>query len=195
MIDKELLGLLSVLCTIIGEGAYFWSIWKGRSRPHAFSWIIWGLLTGIAFFAQLGKGAGAGAWATGLTSATCLTGAILAFFWGEKDIRKSDAVAFACGLTAIPLWYFTRDALNAVVVATAVEAFAFYPTIRKSWHKPHEELAFAYFLDTIKYSLSILAMEKYSLTAVLYPAFIITIQSAFVTMLLYRRMVLARITK
>jgi hypothetical protein len=194
MSGKEILGLFSILLSVVGHGAYFWSIWKKRTKPHAFSWIIWSLLTGIGFFAQLSKGAGAGAWAMGYTSVACMAGAILALFWGEKDIRKSDVVAFVGGLSAIPLWYFTKDPLNAVIVIVVVEVFAFYPTIRKSYFKPHEELAFAYVIDVIKYIISLFAMEQRSFTAELYPLFIIVFQSAFVAMLFYRR-ALKRVTR
>jgi hypothetical protein len=88
------------------------------------------------------------------------------------------------------LWHFTDDPLNAVFVITAVEIFAFYPTFRKSWFKPHQELAFAYIMDALKYVVSFWAMESYSLTALLYPVFIVALQSVFIAMLLWRRRVL-----
>jgi len=195
MSEKDFLGLLAVAFSLTGHCAYFWSVYRKRTKPHAFSWIIWSLLTGIGFFAQIAKGAGPGAWAMGVTSVGCIVGAILGLFWGEKDIRKSDVIAFLGGLSAIPLWYFTRDPLSAAIVITIVEIFAFYPTFRKSYFKPHEELAFAYAIDVAKYAITLFAMKQYSLAALLYPIFIIVFQSGFVAMLLYRRATLARVTK
>jgi hypothetical protein len=195
MSEKEIFGFLSVALSLVGHGAYYWSVWRWRTKPHVFTWTIWGLITGIAFFAQISKDAGSGSWAMGATSLACFGGAVLGLFWGEKDIRKSDMIAFFGALSAIPIWYYTKDALNAVIVVIIVEIFAFYPTFRKSYSKPHEELAFSYIVDILKYIISILAMEQYSLTTTLYPLFIIVIQSLFVFMLFYRRAALARVTK
>ena len=192
MLSKELLGVLSIAFAVVANGIYFWSVLKGRTRPHAFSWIIWGLITGVTFFAQLSGGAGSGAWAMGVTSIICFVGAFLAVLKGERDIKKSDLAAFFGALAAILLWYFTSDPLNAVVVACAVEMLAFYPTYRKSWNKPHDELAFTYSVDTVKQVISLFAMETYSVTTVLYPAAIIVIQGGFIVMLLWRRAVLSQ---
>lgn len=195
MSEKELIGFLSVTVFIGGEAIYVWSIYHGRTRPHVFSWIVWGLLTGVAFFAQRVEAAGAGAWAAGVTSVVCLFIAVVALFKGEKTITKSDTVAFVCGLTSIPIWRATGNPLYAVLIVSAAEVFAFYPTIRKSWRKPWEEPAIPYALDMVKYILSLLAMENYSLTAVFYPYFVSAVQIFFIAMLIYRRRVLARVTK
>ncbi len=192
MLSKELLGVLSIAIAVVANGIYFWSVLKGRTRPHAFSWIIWGLITGVTFFAQLSAGAGSGAWAMGVTSIICFIGAFLAVLKGEREIKTSDLVAFFGALAAILLWYFTSDPLNAVIVACGVEMLAFYPTYRKSWSKPGEELAFTYSVDTVKQVISLLAMENYSVTTVLYPSAIILIQGSFIVMLLARRRILSR---
>jgi hypothetical protein len=83
METKTILGVISVTLGVIGNGAYFRSAWKKHTKPHAFSWIIWSLLAGIGFFAQITKQAGAGAWALGATSILCFIGAVISLFWGE----------------------------------------------------------------------------------------------------------------
>ena len=187
MHDKELISLLAVAIFIGSETYYLWSVYKGQTRPHIFSWVVWGLLTGVAFFAQRAASAGAGTWVTGVTSVICFAIAVLALFKGEKNITKSDVVAFFCGLVSIPVWCVTGDPLYAVFTVSAAEIFAFYPTIRKSWLRPWEEPAVPYALDGLKYALSLLAMENFSITAVFYPFFVIGVQALFVGMLLYRR--------
>ena len=92
---KIILGAVAVVINFIGYVPYFRDIFRGATKPHVFSWFVWGLVTGIVFFAQLAKGGGAGAWVTGLSSFFCLVIACLAFFRGEKEITKRPLLIFS----------------------------------------------------------------------------------------------------
>lgn len=49
---KELLAAAAIALTFAMFVPYIRSIHQGRTKPHAFSWIIWSLGTLIVFFAQ-----------------------------------------------------------------------------------------------------------------------------------------------
>lgn len=95
---KTLLGLIATIIGLIGYVPYFRDIFKNKTKPHLFSWLILGLLTVIAFVAQVVEGGGAGAWVTGFTAAICFIVAALALFKGEKNITKSDWFCFVGAL-------------------------------------------------------------------------------------------------
>ena len=78
--NREFLGTLSVLIGIVGYIPYFRGIFSGRTKPHAFSWLVWAVLTATGFFIQLSEGGGAGSWALGLSSIACTTIFFLALF-------------------------------------------------------------------------------------------------------------------
>ncbi len=82
MTSSEILGALAVTIGMIGYAPYLWSIFKGRTKPHLFSWFIWGVLTAIAFAIQISEGAGAGAWVTGITAAVCFLITALSIKYG-----------------------------------------------------------------------------------------------------------------
>jgi len=84
--SKELFGYLSVVFASVGYSTYIWSIVKGTTKPHAFSWGVWSILMAIIFFAQLSKGAAAGAWVTGYSAAICVVITVFAILRGEKNI-------------------------------------------------------------------------------------------------------------
>jgi hypothetical protein len=63
----------------------------------------------------------------------------------------------------------------------------FYPTFRKSFHKPHEENALSYWLNAVKWLLSIFALKTFSLTTALYPISWVLMNSLFLLMLHWRR--------
>jgi hypothetical protein len=74
---------------------------------------------------------------------------------------------------------------------TVTDLLAFYPTFRKSYHKPHEEGAFPFFMNALKFMLSLLALENFTLTTALFPGMVTIVNFFFVGLLLWRRRVLA----
>ncbi|HUY68234.1 MAG TPA: hypothetical protein VMV79_02920 [Alphaproteobacteria bacterium] len=189
MIAKEWLGGVAVVIGFAGYGPYFLSVWRGATKPHAFSWIVWSLLSLIAFFAQASRGAGPGAWTTGANALFCFTVAMCGVFYGEREITRGDWLSFLAALAALPLWYVTADPLWAVIWITAIDMSAFYPTVRKSWLKPHEENLSPYIGDATAFALAFCVLGHYSLVTVMTPLFVVTANGAFVGMSLWRRRV------
>ncbi len=192
MTPKDMLGLLSLLLSVVSYVPYVRSIFVANTKPHAFTWLVWGTVMAIAFFAQLSDKAGAGSWSTGLSAAFCLGIGIIALFRGEKHITRGDWIAFLTTLVAIPLWVVTSDPLWSVLLVTAIDAIAYYPTFRKSYAKPDEELAFKYVLTVIRYLFSLLALEHYTVVTSVYQFVSIAMEAGIVIMLLWRRAVLRR---
>lgn len=189
MMNQELIGLLAAFIGLYAYWPYLRDIFRGKTRPHVFSWGIWGILTSIAFAAQINEGAGAGAWVTGLFAVFTLTIFALAFKYGEKAIARGDWAMLAGALLAIPLWLLTRDPLWSVILVCGIDVLAFIPTFGKSWRKPHEETLQTYALCALSFFLSLFALETLNLTTILYPATLVGTNMAFVMMVLWQRKV------
>ncbi len=187
---KDFLGFLSIALTLVGYVPYFHSIFKKRTKPHLFSWIIWGTVNAIAFAGQWSHGGGAGSWAAGFTALLSFGVVGLSTVWGEKNITKSDVVAFTGALAAIALWYFTNDPLGAVCLATFIDILGCYPTIRKSYNKPHEEPLFSWVICSLRSVLSLFALGQYSLVTTIYPIAMIFTNGGLALMLFWRRAIL-----
>ncbi|MDR3424071.1 MAG: hypothetical protein P4M13_03200 [Alphaproteobacteria bacterium] len=185
--SKEGLGAIAGILSVVGYTPYIRDIIRQKTRPHLFSWIIWTLLAGIVFFAQIAKGAGPGAWTTGTATVMCVAIILLTLKHGDKTRTKSDWVFFFLGLAAIPLWRLTDSPALAVVLVTAIDYVAFVPTFRKSWHKPHEETLFAYFISAVKNGISLFALQSFSLATALFPFAVGLINLVFVAMVFSRR--------
>jgi len=192
MISKEIFGLLSLVLSVVSYVPYVRSIFVANTKPHAFTWLVWGTVMAIAFFAQLSDKAGAGSWATGLSAAFCLGIGVIALFRGEKHVTRGDWIVFIITFLAIPLWVVTSDPLWSVLLVTVIDAVAYYPTFRKSFAKPDEELAFKYVLTVILYLFSLLALEHYTVVTSVYQFVSIFMELGIVIMLLWRRAVLKR---
>jgi hypothetical protein len=188
---KEYLGYISLVIAFSSYAPYIRSVLIKQTKPHVFSWIIWGVLTSIGFFAQYSKGAGPGAWATGFVACGCFIVALLAIKEGEKNITKGDTMMFIAALMAIPAWYFTKEPLTAVILITIIDAIGgYYPTLRKSYYNPLEEMMTTYVLGIIQIIISLCALENYSLTTMLYPVFVAFANGGLIVLVLWRRSVI-----
>jgi hypothetical protein len=184
---KMILGLAAVAVGLIGYWLYLRDIFRSKTRPHVFTWFVWSLMVGTAFFAQLARGGGAGAWVSGVAAVVCLFIAACAFWRGEKHITRLDWVCFIGALAGLALWKITADPLAAILVIIVVDALAFVPTIRKAFFKPEEETAGVYMASAIKYVFALAAIDSYNLTTWLYPAYLVMSNGGFVIMLCFRR--------
>lgn len=186
-VSKELLGGLAVAIGLFGYAFYVRGILQGKVKPHAFSWFVWGLLTAIAFVAQVAEGGGAGAWVTGVTALFSFGFAIVGLRASSRIfIAKSDWVFFVSALLAIPVWYLTGNPLWSVIIISVIDAVAFAPTFRKAFHHPETENGWTYVLSGLKFVVGLLALESLTWTTVLYPVSLVLANLAFVVMLVWR---------
>lgn len=185
---KELLAAAAVVLTFAMFVPYIRSIWQGRTRPHAFSWIVWALGTLVVFFAQLADRAGSGAWPIGVSGLISGYIAVLAYRRRcDTSITRTDWVFLAIAVAALPCWLLTSNPLLAVALLTGVDLAGFAPTFRFAFHHPHEERMGFYSLGALRNVLAIAALEHYSLTTVLFPAAVGVACVLFVVMVGYRR--------
>ncbi len=171
---------------------YFIGIYKGTTKPHSFSWFLWGILTVIAFVIQILNDAGPGAWVTGFTMIACLFIAACGIRHFHENVRPIDWGCLIFSLLAIPIWLITDEPILAVLMITLIDYVGTYPTIRKSWVAPETEVAQTYFLSSVKFIFSIFAMSDINFVNSFYPAALIVLNFSVVFLLLYRRKIIRR---
>lgn len=184
---RVLIGFLATFVALIGYIPYFKDIFAGKTKPHAFSWLVFGTITLIAFFGQLAGNGGPGTWVTGFSGLVSFTIFYLALKRGEKKIVQADWIALIGAFVAIALWLATKNPLLSVILVTIISIFGVFPTVRKSWIRPYSETSITYTLTGVKFLLGILALESFSLLTVLYPLILILMNWSFVGMLYLRR--------
>jgi hypothetical protein len=189
---NEWWALASVIFAVASYPPYIVSMLRGKTRPHVFSWLIWALLNTIAAFAQHAEGAGPGSWAMFFSAFICLTIALIALHSGEKKITRSDSASFIAALATIPLWLATSDPLWSVILIVIIDTVGgYYPTFRKSFSKPRQEDLACYVIANAKHICSLLAVNTVSVTTVLYPGWIVLMNTLFVAFALWRRRALS----
>ncbi len=190
---KLLLGFSATLLSICAFIPYIRSILRGTTRPHVFSWVIWGTSTFTVFLAQLSDNGGAGAWPIGVSGVITFYVAFLAYQKkGDSTITRMDWVFFVIAMSAIPAWYITANALTAVLLLTAIDLTGYAPTLRKAYHKPYEEQALMYVLMSVRNGLAILALEHYSWTTLTFLVATMAANGVVISLIGWRRVVVGR---
>lgn len=196
MYYREILSAVAFAITFIAFYPYIRSILKGSTRPHVFSWVIWGSTTFVVFLAQLEDDAGIGAWPIGVSGVITMFIALLAYLKRtDISITRTDWLFSISAMSSLPVWYLTADPLWAVIILTTVDVLGFGPTIRKTYAQPHSESLLFFALFVVRNLLVILALENVSVTTVLFPAVTAIACIVVLAVIIYRRRVLARSTK
>ena len=167
---------------------YLRSMALGQTKPHVFSWVIWGINTGVAFVAVLAEGGGAGAWVIGLSSVITLYVAAVAYLKrADVSITRLDWFFFISALLAMPLWWWMNDPLWAVILITSIELLGFAPTFRKCWYEPYSESVAFLAILTLRNALIVAALEQVTFVTLLFPVAMAGACLALIGMMLVRR--------
>lgn len=185
----EWFAILAIVIGMVSYGHYMFSIIWGKTRPHAFSWIIWCVASSVVFFAQNSDNAGVGAWVTVASALACGTIALMSLWRGERNITRSDWVMFLAAMGSIPLWYVTSDPMWSVILLASIDFMGIVPSIRKSWNNPHSETLVYYVLTVLKYVIAMIIMENVTVTTMLDPAVSVLEAGLFTVITICRRQI------
>lgn len=192
---KVLISFLAILLSFIGYFIYIRSILKGKTKPHAFSWFVWGVLTVIVLAAQFTAGAGFGIWITGFTALACFAIAALALKYDEISFPVIDWLCLIGAFIAIGFWVYMKDPMWAVVLITLADFITWIPTIRKAYVRPYWEHPVLFGMCAIKFFLSLFALTTFNLSTALYSIYLTIMNSAVVAMILIRRKQVSKLIK
>jgi hypothetical protein len=187
MLLRWIAGTVAILVGVVAYVPYLRKVAIGISRPHAFSWFVWGILTAIVFSGQIAGGAGIGASTTGLSVIVCFVIFALAISKGERDFPVFDWLCMIGAGLALLLWYLTDDPLLAIILITTIDLLAFVPTFRKAYFDPRGEPVLTFALSGLKFLIGLFALQELSAVTLIYPLAIVASNWVFVAMLVSRR--------
>jgi hypothetical protein len=186
-LSSQLIGIIAIIIGFAGYVPYLRDMFRGKTKPHLFSWIIWAILEFTSFGIQITNGAGAGAWVTFFSASVALLVIAYGFRYRKINIAKTDWICFFGAIISLVIWLVLHSPLLASIFLVLTDAFAFIPTYRKTWKSPHEETLFEYGMSSLKFIVAFFAFNHFTLANVLYPAYLIIANGSFVIFALYRR--------
>lgn len=165
---KQLFASIAVLLSIAGNVPYVIDIFKGRAKPHAYTWFVWSLVSGIVFFGQIAKGAGIGALPTASSELFTIFIFLLSLKFGYKNTSRADTFFLILALVAIIPWILTDDPTISVIIAVSIDVIAFIPTLCKTWYEPKTENGLLYGSNVVRHSLALFSLQAYNIATTLH---------------------------
>ena len=182
--------ILTVIATAIGVVAFFPYLrdtFSLKTKPHAYTWLIWAITQGTAVF---GIWHGGGGWgALNLTIGTLFVIVVFLFSikYGTKNITKSDTAILVAALSAIIIWWRLDQPLISVIMVSMIDVIGYIPSFRKSYQEPWSETLISWILFSASNIFAILALEEYNLLTVTYLAAITSANIALFLLCFFRR--------
>ncbi len=154
---------------VIAYIPYLIDMFKGKNKPHLYTWISIFLITAIIAYIQVISGSGVGA--IPIIIGVFIDAIILfyCFRFGTKDVVFMDKVCLAISIVGVISYLiFITQPIISLAIVTVAEVISFIPTVRKTRNDPYSESLTSYYLIMIKLILVLIALEKYNLLTVSY---------------------------
>jgi hypothetical protein len=183
----QFFGLVSGVLPVLGAIPYVRDILRRTTKPHRGSFLIWSVLGGIAFFAQLAKGASWSLFLPAADTLATLTIFILSVWYGTGGLNKQDVAGLLLAVIGLMLWYFTKQPLLALLITISVDAVGTGLTVIKTYQEPHSETFSSWLLAALGGLFAVFAVGELSFVLLLYPAYIFIANSLVDVVILLRR--------
>lgn len=188
--EKVIFASIAVILSLVGYIPYIVDIFKGKTTPHMYSWLVWTVLNLTNCAIYFSNGAGNATIPMSIAFILTFIIFILSIFKGHKDIKKSDFYFLIAAGVAFTFWFFIDIPVIASIIATSTSLIALGPTIRKSWETPYSETLITYVINTIRHILVFLSIATVTLTTAFNPISWFIANLSITLILLYRRSVL-----
>ncbi len=169
----QFFGILSAFIFIIAYIPYIFSIVRGETKPHPFSWMLWTLIGIISAYLYVQVGARE-------TLPFAFAGTILPFIimcvsfrnW-KGDFSLFDYFCLGFSLLAIVTYVMFHSANFSLTLSLCADAVAFLPTMRKTYLDASTENLATWLLFLLSYITSLVAtIPRFSYGVVLFPAYL-----------------------
>ncbi len=162
MDHKILLAVFASVIGIIFTIPYVRDIFKGRTKPHSYTWLIWVITQGIATAGVFKGGGGWGGY--NLAIATIINAGIffLSIKYGTKNVTLHDKIALVGALLAIGVWQILKNPLLAVILVSFIDVVGYFPSFRKTFQEPWSETLSSWIGFTTANLFAILALDQYN---------------------------------
>lgn len=180
----------TVSSAIIGTACfipYIKDIYRLKTKPHIYTWIIWTILQVTGVIAMRESGAGIAVLSLSSGAVFCGFISILSIKHGTKNITAFDTFCLIGSLAAIAVYIFMHNPLLSIILISAIDFTGSLPTLRKAYMEPQTETLSMYAIFVFSGSLNMVALPVYSLATALYPLTLIGINFLVAMIILVRR--------
>jgi hypothetical protein len=171
----QTLGLIAGILSVITYIPYLRDIFLKKTKPQRATWLIWSVLSVIAFFSQLAEGATHSLWLIGVQTIGVLFIFILSLFFGVGGFSRRDIITLIAAGIGLLLWYVTSNAALALFISIAIDAAAASLTVRKAYLDPSSETLSTWLLSGTSGIFAAFAVGSFNVVLLAFPVYVILI--------------------
>ncbi|NCU28138.1 MAG: hypothetical protein EOM85_00475 [Candidatus Moranbacteria bacterium] len=181
--------ILSILATIIGVISFFpylRDVFKLKTKPHLYTWLIWSITQGTAVLGILYGGGGWGVLSLLAGTLLVILVLILSLKYGSKDITLSDKIILMVAIASIIIWWKFNQPVFSIIMVSLIDFIGYIPSFRKTYKDPWSETSITWLFFSLSNILAILSIEKHSILTTCY-LMVITIANLILFFISYTR--------
>ncbi len=167
---KFLFAIGASICSLLCFPPYIRDIFKGTTKPHKYSWLIWTILQATGAIVIFHESPGWGGLSLAIGAVLCGYIFFLSLSRGTKHITTFDTICLIGALLAIGIWIFLKDPILSILLVGVIDFVGFLPTLIKAYREPKTETQSTYVLSVFSFGFSLFALTQYTFSTVFYLA-------------------------
>lgn len=184
---KLIFSLVAVVLTVYGYFPYFRDIFRNKTKPHLYTWLIWAITQGTATAVIWNSGGNYAVFSLGVGTILVSLVFLLSLKYGTKNITRNDTVVLIFALLAIAVWWRLENPLLAVIIVSIIDGLGFIPTFRKSFEDPWSETLSFWLIMALIDVLIIVSVVEYNPMTIIYPATLLVANIGVWSICFFRR--------
>ena len=189
---KLIFALISLGIVLAGYVPYIRDMFARRTMPHAYTWLIWSVTTGISTVGVWYGGGGYPAISMAVGTLCTVLVFVLSIKYGTRNITKGDTAALLAALVAVFVWVQLDNPLLSVAIAVTIDGIGYWPSFRKSFSEPWSESLSTWVLFNCSIVFSFLALSAYNPLTLLFYAVSFVCNLTLIVLCLYRRKIIPK---
>jgi hypothetical protein len=183
---RTILLTIGTLLPLIGAALYAASIFKGKTMPQRTTRFLLALVTAITLGSLWAQNDTSGVWLALASFIEATVILVLSFKYGMGGKDRLDFVCIAICLVGVTLWLSSGRPWIGLIASIAADLVASAPSFIKTVRFPHTEFGLFYALGVVS-GLAIVFAGPFTLEAVIFPAYIISIDLAYTVVIWWPR--------
>jgi hypothetical protein len=182
-----LAGVTAAVLSVIDLVPYIRDIFRGTTRPHRGTWLIWSVLGAIAFASQFADGATWSLGLVGMQAATTTFVLALSIRFGVGGASTGDLCLIGLAGLGLVGWAISSTPVVATMFVVAADFIGVVMMLPKTWRDPWSETAPTYVLASAAGVCGTVAVGELDASLLLYPVYYAVGSGAIAAVILHRR--------
>ena len=187
-----ILGVLAGLVAIADTLPYIRDIFRGSTRPHRGTWLIWSVLAIVVCLSQRADGASWSLIMAATQGAATSLIFVLAIRHGEGGVSTTDLVLIAVAGGGVIGWIVADEPIVATICVVAADLIGVALMLPKTYRDPGSETLATFALASLGGALAAGAVGGVDISLLMYPIYYFAANGAIALLIVQRRRALER---